>query len=252
MSLLRRSVLVGIDPVAHQLALACGGERIDLSPQCKGDSLTHVTIQLDAGGHNLVRVESDDKDDKEKDKAGEQKLPISVAAKLAYDERRLDRRRRDTQPAPPLAVRYYDTAEAVIKVDDSGRTPQLPDDRRLIVLEQAEQRPALVLPGCAALARAARPHRRGRRLVQRRSPAAHQAGGRRAIRGPTTPRSWARCSRSIPSPCAKCKACWMSSTPISPRSGSPASSTARPTAPPRSKKFAACISSIASCTASRG
>jgi hypothetical protein len=145
MSLLRCSVLIGIVlPLTSRTV--CGGERIDLSPQCKGGSLTHVTIQLDAGGHNLVKVESDDKVDKEKDKAGEQKLPISVAAKLAYDELRFVDGATKSAVGAVLAVRYYDTAEAVIKVDDSGRAPQLPDDHRLVVLEQAEQRPAMYCP----------------------------------------------------------------------------------------------------------
>ena len=92
MSSLRRSVLVGIVlSLTSRTGLRRRAHR-SVAP-IKADSLTHVTIQLDAGGHNLVRAESDDKDDKDKDKPAEQKLPISVAAKLAYDERRLDRRR---------------------------------------------------------------------------------------------------------------------------------------------------------------
>ncbi len=136
MSLLRRFILVGfIVSLPH--CVAQGAERIDLSPQNKANSLSHVTIQLDVGGHNLIRAESD-----AKEKAEEQKLPSSVAAKLAYDELRL------TDAASPeagtaLAVRYYDTAEAVIKVDNSGRTPKLPDDRRLVVLAQSAERPML-------------------------------------------------------------------------------------------------------------
>ena len=123
---------------AQQIARA--GESIDLTPQYQENGLTHVSIQLDVGGHDLVRATSDDKD-----APTQKKLPSSVAAKLSYDELRLS----DVTSATtgtPLAIRYYDTAEAVIKVDNTGRTPKLADDRRLIVLAQADQRPALYCP----------------------------------------------------------------------------------------------------------
>ncbi len=119
---------------------ARAGEKIDLAPRHEPNSLTHVAIELDAGGHNLVRGESDGDE-----KADDKKLPSSVAAKLAYDELRLTDFG-SVEPGTALAIRYYDTAEAVIKVDDSGRTPKLPDDRRLIVLEQAKLRPVLSCP----------------------------------------------------------------------------------------------------------
>jgi len=139
MSLLRRFIHVGLFVLLPQCVAQCA-ERIDLLPQNKANSLSHVTIQLDVGGHNLIRAEGDSKETAE-----EQKLPSSVAAKLAYDELRL------TDSASPnvgaaLAIRYYDTAEAVIKVDNSGRTPKLPDDRRLVVLAQAAERPMLYCP----------------------------------------------------------------------------------------------------------
>lgn len=140
MSLLGRWLLV-VMILSLTTRVACSGEHVDLSPQCNANSLTRVTIQLEAGGHNLVRTESDNKD-----KGTEQKLPISVAAKLAFDERRLTDIAANSELGTALAVRYYDTAEAVLKVDDSGRTPQLPDDHRLIVLEQSDQRPALFCP----------------------------------------------------------------------------------------------------------
>lgn len=117
---------------------------IDLTPNYKTNSLTHVTIELDAGGHNLIR--EPDSDAKDTAKTESQKIPSSVSAKLAYDEMRLAN---TDQPesGSPLALRYYDRAEAVIKVGQSGSSPRLPDDRRLIVLEQADQRPLL---RCAA------------------------------------------------------------------------------------------------------
>lgn len=116
-----------------------GAEKIDLTPNFKSSSLMHVTIDLDAGGHNLIRNPNEAK---EAEKTAPQELPSSVSAKLGYDELRLA-----SEDAPdvgtPVALRYYDVAEAVIKVGESGSTPKLSDDRRLIVLEQAEQRPLL-------------------------------------------------------------------------------------------------------------
>src|SRR4029079_5673837 len=88
------------------------------------------------GGHNLVRPEQVQPDDKAA--ADEQTLLISVAAKLAYDEKRLASG--TANGGAPLAVRYYDEAEATIKVGETGRAPRLPDDRRLIVLENGPQR----------------------------------------------------------------------------------------------------------------
>ena len=67
---------------------ALAAERIDLSPNRSSNNTTRVSIELEAGGHSLVRVDSDDQT------AGkEQKLPMSVAAKLQYDERSLAARR---------------------------------------------------------------------------------------------------------------------------------------------------------------
>lgn len=145
MSLVRQSLLLGMILSLTTLR-ASGGERIDLSPQIKGDSFTHVTIQLDVGGHNVVKIEGDDKTEGEKDKVTEKKLPISVAAKVAYDERRLADNNAAAESGAVVAVRYYDTAEAVIKVDDAGRAPKLADDRRLIALAQADDRPTMFCP----------------------------------------------------------------------------------------------------------
>jgi hypothetical protein len=121
---------------------------IDLAPRDKA-KLTRVTIQLDAGGHVLVRANDQNEQSesaKDSDKPGERKLPISVVAKIAYDERRLANGSATAAAGTPLAVRHYKTAEAVIKVDSGGRAPKLPDEHRLIVLEQCDGRPALYCP----------------------------------------------------------------------------------------------------------
>jgi hypothetical protein len=119
-----------------------GADRIDLTPSNESGQLTHVSIQLEAGGHNLVRSQQPD----EKVAAEEQKQPISVAAKLAFDEKRLIPATADIAAGTPLAIRYYDQAEAVIKVNETGRTPKLADDMRTIIIEQGQQRPMAYCP----------------------------------------------------------------------------------------------------------
>lgn len=139
-------VSVAIVTIAAPLLAA---ERLDLSPHYRSNSAVHVTIDLDAGGHNLVRNQTDTKPEEGKDPAtanDTQKLPSSVSAKLSYDEVRLGDAA-NAEEGTALAVRYYDNAEAVIKVDNAGRTPKLADEHRIIVLEQADPRPLLFCPG---------------------------------------------------------------------------------------------------------
>lgn len=119
---------------------AHAGERIDLSPAESFEQLTRVTIQLDAGGHNKVRPQE------AKGATEEQTLPISVAAKLSYDEKELASSAANAAAHTLLAIRYYNQAEAVIKVGETGRAPQLTDNKRLIVLEQGQQRPLAFCP----------------------------------------------------------------------------------------------------------
>ena len=125
---------------------AISGERIDLTPGNDPGQLTHVSIQLEAGGHNLVRSPQSQEQQDGKAASGEQTQPISVAAKLAYDEKRLATPTADSSAGTPLAVRYYDQAEAVIKVNETGRTPKLTDDKRTIIVEQGQQRPMAYCP----------------------------------------------------------------------------------------------------------
>jgi hypothetical protein len=114
-------------------------EPIDLSPNRANDCATRVSVKLTAGGHTLIRGEID-----AKQPAADEKLPMSVAATLEYDERRLaplaDKNR------SLAAVRYYHKAEAVLKAGESGRTPQLAEDRRLIALETGDDRAILYAP----------------------------------------------------------------------------------------------------------
>jgi hypothetical protein len=93
----------------------------DLSSGWKPGESQHVSLELEVGGH--LTVTGDKKP---------QKLPMSVVAKLSYDETLLlseytgGRRLR--------SARKYDKAEAVIRVDKGGVTPKLPEyEQRLIV-----------------------------------------------------------------------------------------------------------------------
>jgi hypothetical protein len=98
---------------------------IDLTPRVGPNDLAQVTIELECGGTMQARENDEAK--------GEVKtLPMSVSAKLVYDEHRV---------APTAgnlakrAIRYYDEAAAVIKVENGGLTPKLGDDHRLVVAE---------------------------------------------------------------------------------------------------------------------
>jgi hypothetical protein len=118
----------------------CDG-RIDLTPRSAANDYSHVTIELEAGGHNLVRKDGD-----ADSKPEEKQLPMSVTAKIQYDERTLAAPNSSTHEGTPLGLRYYNVAEAVIKVDETGRSPKLTDDRRLIVAESGAERPLLYSP----------------------------------------------------------------------------------------------------------
>lgn len=116
---------------------------IDLTPNINPGDTVRVSIEFEAGGHDLVRPQ-----DAEKGTVGEiRKLPMSVSAKLSYDERRLAS---SAEVAPgeshPLAIRYYNSADVTIKVDKGGVKPILADDRRLILVEQTADRPILSCP----------------------------------------------------------------------------------------------------------
>jgi hypothetical protein len=147
MSRLQRLVLACLVTFASRATMA--SEKIDLTPANDAGQLTHVAIQIEAGGHNLVRAQQQQTASQKDDKASaatEQKQPISVAAKLEYDEKRLVGWAADAAVGDSLSVRYYDQTEAVIKVDKTGRTPQLTDDNRTIVIERGQQRPMAYCP----------------------------------------------------------------------------------------------------------
>jgi hypothetical protein len=121
--------------------VAIAGESIDLTPDVPPDTLSHVTVHLEVGGNNLVRPDAE-----KGATSADQKLPMSVSATLAYDERSITSFSETPADGVPLALRSYERAEATIKVDEAGRSPRLADDRKLIVVEQAIERPLLYCP----------------------------------------------------------------------------------------------------------
>lgn len=98
---------------------------IDLTPHVSADDCAQVTIELECGGTMQVR-------DDNKETTQVRSLPMSVSAKLVYEEHRV---------APAVgslatrSIRFYNEAAAVIKVENGGTTPKLAVDRRLIVAE---------------------------------------------------------------------------------------------------------------------
>jgi hypothetical protein len=138
-----RSLLVSILAVAIHASSSGAAEQISLAPNPHPSELKRVTIQVEAGGHTIVRAEADAQS---ADQTQEQKLPMSVSANLQYDERSITPYSDSLAEGAPIAIRYYDRAEAVIKVAESGRSPKLADDRRLIVAACGSDRPVLYSP----------------------------------------------------------------------------------------------------------
>jgi hypothetical protein len=104
---------------------------IDLTPRVGAGDFAEVTIELECGGTMQVRDESQP-GAAAVDQAAPQSLPMSVSAKLVYDEHRV------APAAGNLAtrsIRYYSEAAAVLKVENGGLTPKLADDHRLVVAE---------------------------------------------------------------------------------------------------------------------
>jgi hypothetical protein len=110
---------------------------IDLTPRIAPNELAEVTLELEVGG--TMRVPKDRGGSAETDE-----LPMSVAAKLVYDEHRLAPA---TGSRAVRSVRWYKDAGATIKVHNDGKTPRLSDARRLIVAENPGGRLVHSSPG---------------------------------------------------------------------------------------------------------
>ncbi|TWT36850.1 hypothetical protein KOR34_17950 [Posidoniimonas corsicana] len=107
------------------------------------DQAFQVEVQLKVGGDITIRdpdAKPADKPPKDGEPAQEavKKLPMSVEGKLAYEEAPL---------ADKQSARHYSVAMATIKVGQGGKSPSLPDGRRLLVANHTEQGVKLASPG---------------------------------------------------------------------------------------------------------
>lgn len=99
-----------------------------------------VVAKLEVGGQleiaSDVTADNAKSNDSSADKSassakGTQGVPMSVVAQFSYDEQRLDD---GSGPDHRLAVRYYDDAQAVIKIANKITKPQLRSDRKLVTV----------------------------------------------------------------------------------------------------------------------
>lgn len=108
-------------------------EKYTLKPARKPGELMRYEAALQVGGD--LKLVDDGKD---------KTVPMSVVANLKYDERLLAV---DSAGRPSRAVRHYDEARAVIKVDKGGEKPSLDARHALIVVEKpAKSSPILLCP----------------------------------------------------------------------------------------------------------
>jgi hypothetical protein len=114
--------------------LVAGAERHLLRSGAVPGDLTKVQVQIEVGGELKVVAEGKVKP-----------LQMSVAGKLVYEEKSLEPGEgRGTAAA--RSVRYYDQAEATIKIEDGGEKPKLRGDRRLIVVDGGASQTVLFSP----------------------------------------------------------------------------------------------------------
>jgi len=99
----------------------------------KPGDVDRVAVSLELGGELIERIGGKDS-----------RAKLSVVCNLRYDEKTLDVPK--TPGAPVRSARYYDKADAVIRVDEEGFKPQLRDPHRLIAVEADEKTATLFSP----------------------------------------------------------------------------------------------------------
>jgi hypothetical protein len=99
--------------------LAGAADTYDLRPSLQPGNLTHVNIVLQVGGDAILAADGK-----------KTSHPMSVVANVDYDERLLSVTRSATEKRRSL--RYYDTANVAIKIDQGGQKPSLRESRRLV------------------------------------------------------------------------------------------------------------------------
>ena len=108
-------------------------ETFALQSRCQTGSISRIEADLEVGGN--LKITAQDK---------VQTLPMSVVAKLAYDEKMLSLGSKSAEGR--RSVRHYDQPTAVIKIDKAVLKPTLRDDRRTIAAELREKTCTLFSP----------------------------------------------------------------------------------------------------------
>ena len=109
-------------PATNDSPPAPADGRFDLSSSWQPGETQRVDLELEVGGHLTITGQKK-----------LEKLPMSVVAKLAYDETLLVSAHADGRRL--RSARQYNTAEAVIRVDKGGLTPQLPESKSRLIVE---------------------------------------------------------------------------------------------------------------------
>ncbi len=130
---------LGVFAVASHLLLAADGEKHSLVSERQAGTLTRVDVALQVGGDLKLVTEGKPKN-----------LPMSVVANVKYDEHLLTV---DAKNQPRRAIRYYDDARAVIKVEQGGEKPAISEPRRLVVAEKPEKAAAVLFCPTGGLSR---------------------------------------------------------------------------------------------------
>ena len=115
----------------------------DLTPAPLGQATHRVSVELELAGE-LLANDWTAASKAEDDATTAQRLPLSVEAKLSYDERLLEQGR---------TARWYETAEANIKSGAGIRAPRLPHDRRLVLAQRGESGRVVLKPANGTLTR---------------------------------------------------------------------------------------------------
>jgi hypothetical protein len=116
---------------------AIAAETYTLAAPLKMGEVTRVKVSMKVGGELFLQSDG-------KPNAKQRPLPMSVEANLEYDEK-------VTQvPAEPggfvSAYRFYQRADAKIRLEKGGETPNLGESRRLVAVQAGRQAIILVAP----------------------------------------------------------------------------------------------------------
>ncbi len=136
---LRLFALLAISLASARLVAGEPAEHYLLKAEHAPHELTAVELTLQVGGD--LRLANGGK---------HKNLPMSVVATIKYDECLLEA---GSAQQPSRSARFYHQAAAVIKVDQGGEKPTLPDKKRLILVDLPPQGPAVLSAPQALLTR---------------------------------------------------------------------------------------------------